>query len=137
MPEQLRLLKLPTEPGALPEPGKVSEMFREYAEPLLYADPAGPSDVDTIRTVMNLAMLCWNLPVYEALGNPLYVSGTRTLDQIIERVPSIVASKLRKLVKDRKTKFAHISFLVTVDVTGATLEDATIVAQARRPVARN
>jgi hypothetical protein len=121
----------------LPEPAEVSELLRDYAQPLLYADPAGPADVDTIRTAMSLAMMCWNLPVYEAIGSPLFAQGMRTLDAIMERVPAAVASNLRRLIDDRKTKFAELPFLAWVEVSGTTLTNATILAEARMPGRRN
>jgi hypothetical protein len=130
-------LKISDEPFAVPDSAKVSEMLRDYAQPLLYADPAGPADVDTIRTAMSLAMICWNLPVYEALGSPLYAQGVRTLDAIMARVPAAVASNLRRLIDDRKTKFGSLPFLALVEVTGTTLENATIIAEARLPGRRN
>lgn len=137
MTRSLPPLKITEEPFVMPESTKVSEMLRDYAQPLLYADPAGPADVDTIRTTMQLAMICWNLPVYEAIGSPLYAQGVRTLDAIITRVPSAVASNLRRLIEDRKTKFAAMPFLALVEVTGTTLQNATITAEARMPVRKN
>ena len=133
MPRQPVLLKISAEPGALPETGKVSEMIREFAEPLLYADPAGPDDLETVRTALMLAMICWNLPVYEALGSSLYTQGLRTLDAVERQVPGVIASTLRRLIQDRKTKFGAVPFLVSVEVKGTTLADATIVAEARMP----
>jgi hypothetical protein len=137
MTRQLPPLKITEEPFVVPESTKVSEMLRDYAEPLLYADPAGPADVETIRTAMQLAMICWNLPVYEAIGSPLYGQGVRTLDAIMTRVPSAVASNLRRLIEDRKTKFAALPFLALVEVNGTTLENATITAEARMPARKN
>lgn len=130
-------LKIAEEPFAIPDSARVSEMLRDYAQPLLYADPAGPADVETIRTAMSLAMICWNLPVYEAIGSPLYAQGVRTLDAIIARVPGAVASNLKRLIDDRKTKFGALPFLALVEVTGTTLANATIIAEARMPGRRN
>src|SRR5215510_6281013 len=98
MTRPLPPLKITEEPYVVPESTQVSELLRDYAQPLLYADPAGPADVDTIRTAMSLAMICWNLPVYEAIGSPLFAQGVRTLDAIMERVPAAVASNLRRLI---------------------------------------
>jgi hypothetical protein len=130
-------LKIAKEIFAIPDSEKVSEMLRDYAQPLLYADPAGPADIDTIRTAMSLAMICWNLPVYEAIGSPLYAQGVRTLDAIIARVPGAVASNLKRLIDDRKTKFGSLPFLALVEVTGTTPQNATIIAEARLPGRRN
>jgi hypothetical protein len=133
MPEKPQLLEINIDPAAVPESLEVSALIRDFAEPLLYADPAGPADVETIRTAMMLAMMCWNLPVYEATGSPLYAQGVRTLDAIIERVPPVVAAKLKKLIEDRKTRFSSAPYLVLVEVTGTTLKNAEIVAEARMP----
>jgi len=133
MPEKPQPLEISSDPGAVPDTLEVSALIRDFAEPLLYADPAGPADVETIRTAMMLAMMCWNLPVYEATGSPLYAQGVRTLDAITERVPAVVGVKLRKLIEDRKLRFASVPYLVIVEVTGTTLKNATIVAEARMP----
>jgi len=133
MPEKPQPLEISPDPGAVPDTLEVSALIRDFAEPLLYADPAGPADVETIRTAMMLAMMCWNLPVYEATGSPLYAQGMRTLDAIMERVPAVVGTKLRKLIEDRKNRFASVPYLVIVEVTGTTLKNATIVAEARMP----
>ena len=133
MRERTTPRKITEQPAALPGPSEVSAILREFAEPLLYADPAGPADVETIRTSMMLAMICWNLPVYESTGSPLYAQGLRTLDAVVQRVPKGVATRIRKLIDDRKAKFRAMPFLVWVDVQGTTLENATIVAEARLP----
>jgi hypothetical protein len=137
MTRPLPPLQITEEPFVVPPSTKVSELLRDYAEPLLYADPAGPADVETIRTAMSLAMICWNLPVYEAIGSPLYAQGVRTLDAIMERVPAAVASNLRRLIVDRKTKFAAMPFLALVEVSGTTLQNATITAEARMPTRKH
>lgn len=116
---------------ALPDSHTVSALMREYAEPLLYADPAGPADLETMRTSLMLAMICWNLPVYEAAGHPLYEKGVQTLDKVRRNVPRHVASALQLLVEKRKQSYAAAPFLISVDVTGTTPEDASIVAHAR------
>jgi hypothetical protein len=117
--------------GALPDSRTASALMRAYAEPLLYADPAGPADIDTMRTSLMLAMICWNLPVYEAAAHPLYEKGVQTLDKVMQSVPRSVASTLRRLLDDRKRDYAARPYLLSVDVTGTTPENASIVAQAR------
>lgn len=111
----------------------VSALVREFAMPLLYVDPDGPSDIETVRTSVMLAMICWNLPVYEAQGSSLYAQGKRTLEAVAEQVPRRVAHALQKLIADRKSKLASMPFLVLVEVKGTTPENATIVAEARMP----
>jgi hypothetical protein len=124
-------------PHALPESSEVSELIRDYARPLLYVDSDGPADMDTFRTSMMLAMICWNLPVYEAAGHPLYAQGIRMLEAVEKRVPAVVAAKLRALIEARKSAHAALPYLVNVEVTGSTLRDARIVAEARLlPAAR-
>jgi len=118
-------------PSALPDSRTASALMREYAEPLLYADPAGPADLDTMRTSMMLAMICWNLPVYQAVGHPLYEKGVQTLDKVMRSVPRSVASTLRLLLDQRKQSYADAPFLISVDVTGTTPKNALIVAHAR------
>jgi hypothetical protein len=136
MSKKPRLLETDSDPGAALAPSGVSEMFRAFAQPLLYADPAGPADVETLRTAVMLAMICWNLPVYETMGSPLYARGVRTLNAISEDVPRAVALTLRKLIEDRKTTFAALPFLVQVEVTGSTLQNASIIAEVRMPAAK-
>jgi hypothetical protein len=119
--------------SAVPATDEVSEVLRDFAEPLLYVDPAGPSDVETVRTAMMLAMICWNLPVYEAAGSPLYAQGKRTLEAVAAQVPSGVAAALAKLIEERKATLTSMPFLVLVEVKGTTPENATITAEARLP----
>jgi hypothetical protein len=128
-----RRIKLPLEPGGKPEPGKVSEMILEFAHPLLYADPEGPPSIEILRSAMMLVMICWNLPVYEAGGNPLRVQVKQALDTAIKTAPEPIGAVLLQLIEDRKTKFAAVPFLVLIDVKGTTLENASIVAEARMP----
>lgn len=133
MPAQPRHQKSTADASLLPAPDEVSRLLRDYARPLLEADPAGPADIETIKTSMMLAMICWNLPVYEAQGNALYAQGVRTLDAVMTRVPPAVAATLRRLIEDRKQLLAAHPFLVLVEVTGTTPENAAIVAEARMP----
>jgi hypothetical protein len=126
-------LHVPAESFTLPEPVRVSELLRGFAEPLLFIDLEGPADLDTMRTAVGLAMICWNLPVYEAVGSPLYAQGVRTLEKIHQQLPAAVSSCLRRLIHDRKTKYAEHAFLVTVEVVGDDVRSARLVAEARRP----
>ncbi len=125
------------EAHALPSPIVASTLLREFAEPLLYVDPAGPADIETMRTAMMLAMICWNLPVYEAMRSPLFEQGQRTLEEVSQRVPKAVALRLRKLLETRKASYETMPFLALVEVHGTTLKNATIAAEARRPKARH
>jgi hypothetical protein len=127
------LLPIPKGDFTLPDATEVSKLLRDYAQPLLYIDPAGPADMETMRTAMGLAMICWNLPVYEAVGSPLYAQGMRTLEAVSAQVPAAVSACLKKLITERKTKFASHPFLATVEVVGDRPRSATIAAEARRP----
>jgi hypothetical protein len=127
------LLQIPKGDFNLPDATQVSKLLRDYAQPLLYIDPDGPADLETMRTAMGLAMICWNLPVYEAIASPLYTQGMRTLEAVSAQVPAAVAACLQKLLEERKTKFAALPFLATVEVIGDRLKSATIAAEARRP----
>jgi hypothetical protein len=128
-----RVLQIPVEPGPLPEALEVSALVREFAQPLVYAEPAGPADLEALRTSLMLAMICWNLPVYEATGSSLFAKGTRTLSEISKNVPRRVGAALQQLLVTRKSKFADRAYLVLVEVEGTTLADATIIAQAKHP----
>jgi hypothetical protein len=121
---------------ALPASSTVSELLRDFAAPLIYVDSEGPTNIDTLRTALMLAMICWNVPVYEATGSALYTRGVETLREIMQNVPDKVAAALKRLLSDRTSKFASAPFLVLVEVHGDTLMDATIVAEARAPKLR-
>lgn len=131
MSERPSLIKIPLEPGGVPDPGKVSEMILEFAGPLLYADPAGPPNVAAVRSIMQLAEMCWNLPVLEANKSPLYPDAKKSLDQALAIMPGLASSLLRQLILDRKTKFAAIPFSVILRVEGTSLDDMKVVAEAR------
>jgi hypothetical protein len=115
---------------------KASELFRAFAEPLLYVDPAGPSDLETLQTSVALAMMCWNLPLFETTQPNLFARTKQTLKDAMQMVPTKVATCLRQLIKARASQLADAPFLVTVEVQGTSLADARIVANARLPQAR-
>jgi hypothetical protein len=123
----------PKTPAAKPAPqDTVSETIRRFAEPLVYLDPAGPADIETLRTALVLAMICWNLPVYENSNERLYTHTKKALDASLDLVPARVRTCLHQLIADRKSKFANVPFAVLVEVHGTSLEDARIVAEARQ-----
>lgn len=127
------LLTIPFEPIVLPESNVVSCVLRDFAAPLLYIDGCAPEDIDTLRTTIMLAMICWNVPVYEATRDPMYQRGERTLRQIKAQVPQRVGRTLDRLLERRKTQFADRPYLVIAEVLGTHPRDATIVAEARWP----
>jgi hypothetical protein len=131
--KQAPLLSIPPEPVALPDPQTVSALLRDFAEPLLYVDECGPTHmtIDTLRTTIMLAMICWNVPVYEATHSAMFARGERTLSQIKAQVPQRVIKALDQLLEARKTTFADRPFLVIAEVLGTHPSDASIVAEAR------
>ena len=121
----------PDNPNAALEPGKVSEMILEFARPLLDLEPGGPPDINALRNILMFAELCWNLPVYERAGGAADAEFKKGFDRVLQAAPEAIASRLRQLVQDRKTRFAAIPFLITARVEGESLEQATVVAEAR------
>jgi hypothetical protein len=129
--KQAPQLTIPPEPIALPDPQDVAVLLRDFAAPLLYVDKSGPLNIDTLKTTIMLAMICWNVPVYEATQSPMYERGERTLSQIKAQVPKRVTQALDQLIESRKTTFADRPFLVIAEVLGTHPNDASIVAEAR------
>jgi len=119
--------------GSTWAPGKISEMILEFAQPLLEAD-GGPPNIQTARNIMQLVMICWNLPVLEAEGRHRDVDMRKMFDEAIDRMPARLKGLLLGLVADRKTKFESIPFLVNLRIEGSNLEDARLVAEARMPL---
>lgn len=133
MLKQSPLLTIPDEPVSLPEPNAVAALLRDFAAPLLYVDQGGrgPVNIDTLRTTIMLAMICWNVPVYEATHSQMFQRGQRTLSQIKAQVPPRVIKAIDALLESRKTTFADRPFLVIAEVLGSHPSDASIVAEAR------
>jgi hypothetical protein len=129
--KQAPLLTIPPEPIALPDPQTVAELLRDFAAPLLYVDECGPLNIDTLKTTIMLAMICWNVPVYEATHSRMFARGERTLSEIKAQVPRRVMEALDQLIERRKTTFADRPFLVIAEVLGTHPNDASIVAEAR------
>lgn len=129
--KQAPQLTIPAEPIALPDPLTVAALLRDFAAPLLYVDKSGPLNIDALKTTIMLAMICWNVPVYEATQSPMYARGERTLSQIKSQVPRRVIKALEQLIESRKTTFADRPFLVIAEVLGTHPSDASIVAEAR------
>jgi hypothetical protein len=115
----------------------MSETIRAFARPLLYLDPAGPADIETLRTSMMLAMICWNLPVYENTNARLYAHTKKALDAALHLVPAAVRACLHRLVDDRTTKFGEVPCAILVEIHGSSLDDARIVAEAMTPKAKS
>lgn len=131
------LLKIDLDtPGAVPQPGRVSEMILDFAGPLLNLDPHSSLDLRKLRSVMQLAEICWNLPVFEKMRSANFGAFQREFTRILEASPGPVAEILRELVQDRKERFGGIPFLVTVTVNEAGTGDFRVIAEARMPGTR-
>ncbi len=118
--------------GTTREPGKVSEMILEFAQPLFGLD-GGPPDLQSARNIMQMVMLCWNLPVLEAEDRPAAVEMRVAFEQDLARMPDRIKQALMGLVRDRKIKFGGIPFLVLLRIEGTSLENARLIAEARMP----
>jgi hypothetical protein len=127
------LIKIPLEPGRKPVPGKVPEMILEFAQPLMEFGEGGPPDIQTMRNIMMLAMVCWNLPIMETRTDVDGPSTRRMFDDAMARMPDALGRVLLELVEVRRTRFAMVPFYVTVQVEGTSLENARVVAEARMP----
>jgi hypothetical protein len=123
------LFKMGDGPGAAWEQGKVSELILDFARPLMYAEPGGPPDIETLRQMMKFVCICWNLPMVEGKEGP----ELRKHVHLLEKLPPPIKKLVDGLMRDRKTKFGFIPFLVTVEVKGTNIDDAVIRAEARMP----
>jgi hypothetical protein len=112
-------------------PGKVSELVLDFAAPLLRLGPNGLPDIDALRSVLQLAEICWNLPVYERTDKAKHAEFKRGFDSVLQSVPAPIANLLRQLLHERTTRFGAIPFLVTVRVEGQSLDRANVIAEAR------
>ena len=121
------------DPAKSIEPGKVSEMILDFAEPLLNLEPGGPPDIKLLRNVLMMAELCWNLPVFETMDGGAYANHKKGFDAVVQAAPGPIANRLRQLIQDRKTRFAGVPFLVTVRVEEDAANNARVIAEARVP----
>lgn len=112
---------------------KVSETFFQFAQPLLQADPEGLGDLETLRSVVQLAEMCWNLPVLETARAPGHAAMREGFAAVLGKLPSGLAEPLQRLLTDRETIFGDVPFLISVRVEGDSLADARLVAAARMP----
>jgi hypothetical protein len=128
--KRLRALKKRDEQGNW-VPGKISELIWEFARPL--RDEAGePRNIDDLRNVLTLATLCWNLPLFERDGVPELADMQASFQGTLGSVPEAVAGLLRRLVEERKTRFAEIPFYIVAEIRGTTLDDCSVHAEARQ-----
>lgn len=121
------LMEEADEPGPSWQPGKVSEIIVDFARPMIETFGGGPADVETLRNMMMLVCVCWNVPVLQATGDPDVAEHLHWL----QTLPEPLKRMLDDLMRDRRTRFASIPFLVTVEVRGTDLKNASIYAEAR------
>lgn len=112
------------------ERAKYSDLIVEFAEPLMYADPQGPSDINDLTNVMSLATLCWNAPMREVKGDR---SLMELLEPALKNAPAPIASALRQMLSSRMTRYAGVPHTIIAEVTGSSLDDARCIARAFAP----
>lgn len=113
------------EPGGPLQPGKISELIIEFAQPLV--DLAPPRDIETLRRLIHLAVLCWNVPVLERTPTPELQAHLHLFDAL----PEPILRTLQQLRRDRVTRYGLVPFLITAEVRGTSLADAVVHAEAR------
>jgi hypothetical protein len=128
--------KSPAAPISMETSEAMSETIRAFARPLLYLDPAGPADIETLRTSMMLAMICWNLPVYENTNARLYAHTKKALDAALDLVPAAVRACLHRLVDDRTTKFGEVPCAILVEEQHAEGQEQRAEGQERKLTGR-
>ncbi len=112
--------------------GKVSELIIDFGRPLL--DAMGkPRRIDDLRSAMELTSLCWNFPVLQRAGGEQVAEMRRHFDGKVHAMPEPVRSILVQMLESRESEYAHVPFLVRVEVRGTTLKDCRIFAEAREP----
>jgi hypothetical protein len=122
----MKVFKVDLDGDADPEPLELSEMLREFGEPLLEAEPSG---LDGLRRVWSLIAACWNLPMLAPRDGAPYGEARRVLDAAADGASDAERALHMQLIEDRITRFGLIPFTVTVTVVGNTLEAATIRAE--------
>jgi hypothetical protein len=109
------------------ERAKYSDLIVEFAEPLMYADPQGPSNIGELKNIISLAMLCWNAPMAEVKGDRSLMG---ILEPALKTAPAPIASALRQMLSARMTRYAGVPHTIVAEVTGSSLDDARCVAHA-------
>ena len=136
-PDKPIVARIPIDGGGPPEPAKVSEMFHEFIQPLLELDPTGPPDtIGALQNIVEIATICWNLPILEASGDHTWRRTRREFDQMLEQMHPLVRRALEERIRARTSEFAQIPFYVHAWVRGPDLDHATLVAEARMPRSR-
>lgn len=106
-------------------PGKFSEMFLEFAAPLL-ADGEPPT-VHALRSALRIAMVCWNAAYLRSMGDKTF---DEMLATVVAGAPAQGRAILERLLHDRVTRYGGIPVLLDVDVEGDDVRTARVVARA-------
>lgn len=122
----MKVFKVDLDGDADPEPLELSDMLREFGEPLLELEPAG---LDGLRRVWSLIAACWNLPMLSPRDGAAYREARRVLDAATDGASEDERALHTQLIEDRITRFGLIPFTVTIAIEGSTLESATIRAE--------
>lgn len=90
-----------------------------------------PRRIEDLKSAMELASLCWNLPVLERSGRAKERAMRRDFDVKVEAMPDPVRSILVQMLESRHAVYGAVPFLVRVEVRGASLETCRVFAEAR------
>ena len=127
------LLQFQLDSSGPPRPGKFSEMFLEFMQPLLTLDPQ-PLTLDTVRSIASIAELCWNLPIAESGAPPGSQPMRSFLERSIQGMPAEVRQAVLDRLRARTTDYAAVPVYLSVRIEGTSMENARVVAEARGPV---
>jgi hypothetical protein len=110
-------------------------MFLEFAQPLLDLDPSGlPQDLQSMRSVLEIAMLCWNVPVMERFSSGTTgLHARREIDRAFQHAPAAVREAIRERLHARTTQFGVVPVYLLVRLEGTDLANARLIAEARMP----
>ena len=78
------------------EPGKISEMIYDFAEPLLELG-GGPQDIETLRKIMMMASVAWNVPLLEKKPG----AGLAEHLHLFDELPEPLRSAIQGMRRDR------------------------------------
>jgi hypothetical protein len=128
-PQEQRERPKDVDVGTLP---KISETLIAFAQPLVQA-LEGPPSIEQLRSIMTLAMIAWNLPVYERIGDPEGVAMREMFNDAIAQVEPEVRQVMSDLMYARLTRFAHDPRLALVEIREVGHGEASVVATASLP----
>jgi hypothetical protein len=126
------LKKLPLDGPADLSPAKFSEMILEFAQPI-FDLMGGLQTIEQLKSGLNIAVLAWNLPVFEQTKSPKLPEHRAVFEKMVASAPEEARVVIRQLLEDRKGRFGLVPTFVFVTVEGDTLDNARVVAEARMP----